>query len=99
MITLAVRNYRHEKKFFHEDDFSSLPNLILVLNEVITGESDLTLEGKRFLEERYGYNDLAKKIVQNGGLLELTDGQNIEAVESALEKIQPMENRDFMNND
>ena len=98
MDPLAVRNYHHEKKFFHEDDFSSLPSLILVLNEVVTGESDLTVEGKKFLEERYGYNELAKKIIQHGGLLELSDGQNVEAVESALEKIQPMENRDFMNN-
>lgn len=97
MKPLAIRNYHHDKKFFDEIDFHSLPSLVLILNEVITGESDLTVDGKTFLEKHYGYRELAQKIVTHGGLIELTDGQNTDAIEIALKRIRPMENRDFMN--
>lgn len=96
MNQLAVRNYRHEKKIFNEEDFSSLPTLILILNEVLTGESDLTMEGKKFIENRYDYLDLANKIAQHGGLIELKNGRDISAIEKAIRNITPMETYNFI---
>ncbi len=96
MKILAVRNYKHIKKNFDEEDFKSIKTLITILNEVVTGEADLTVEGKNFLVEFYGSSKLAEKIVENGGLDEVTDGKNAAVVKETIDSIVPMQTINFI---
>ena len=65
---LAIRLYKSENQKFHSNDFLRLDVLKNCLNEVITGESDLTEDGKNFLSEYYSLEELAQSLVEIGGL-------------------------------
>lgn len=56
---LAIRNYRSEKKEFLVRDFVDQKILEEVLEEIETGESDITPAGKSFLGVYYGFDTLA----------------------------------------
>jgi hypothetical protein len=96
MSKLAIRNYAHSKSFFDDEDFQSVEVVISVLNEVLTGECDLTSQGKIYLEDKYGYVKLAQEIVNCGGLVELENGKDVKSVELFLQNIKPMETSDFI---
>src|ERR1041385_499710 len=66
---LGYRNYRALKKHFHKSDFDNVKILQKFLNEVLTGESDITDEGIRYLNE-IGLDTLSKSLADHGGLIE-----------------------------
>lgn len=96
MNPLALRNYSSEKKIFYEEDFLNLSLLIEILNEVLTGESDLTVQGKTYLEHRISSNNLAQLIADKGGLDELKNGTNREDIETALKNMIPLQTFNFI---
>jgi hypothetical protein len=63
---LGVRNYRSDKKEFSVFDFADIDVLESFLEEVSTGESDITPAGKSFLEKHYGLNNLSELLHRRG---------------------------------
>jgi hypothetical protein len=55
---LGVRSYRSDKNEFSAFDFADIDVLESFLEEVWTGESDITPAGRAFLEKHYGLNNL-----------------------------------------
>lgn len=69
---LGIRNYNHSKNEFFVSDFEDLEILEEFLDELDTGESDITPAGKKFLELFYGYKELGSVLAQRGNLKEFT---------------------------
>jgi hypothetical protein len=65
---LGVRNYKAEKKEFYVRDLTQNETLDLFLNEVLTGESDITPAGKSFIERYYGFARLATDLAERATL-------------------------------
>lgn len=57
---LAVRNYESTKDYFVADDFINENMLVEIIDEISTGESDITPAGKSFIEDYYGFENIAK---------------------------------------
>lgn len=89
---LGIQNYSSVK--FIVDDFMSLDVLEHFLKEVVTGESDITPAGKAFIEQYYGFTELASRLTSefriDSGLS--TTGE----VRAWLEKLVPMESMRFV---
>ncbi len=68
---LGYRNYPSDKKEFFKEDFEDTGTLQEFLDEIITGESDITELGKNVLLEMFDVSDLAQRILDNGGLREV----------------------------
>ncbi len=65
---LGYRNYRAEKSEFLKEDFENPRTLQIFLNEMSTGESDITEMGKTFLLEKMRSSDLAQLVADLGGV-------------------------------
>jgi hypothetical protein len=59
---LGICNYPSDKGEFSVDDFLDLKVLEGFLQEVSTGESDITPAGKAFLERYFGFAELASEL-------------------------------------
>lgn len=86
----AIRNYESDKKHFTVADFIDLKLLGKVLDEVDTGESDITPAGKAFIEKYYGFAGLAKLLVVQNVLTEAIKDLSYEELISWLESLEPM---------
>ncbi len=86
---LGIRNYPSAKCEFSVDDFLDFKVLEDFLQEVSTGESDVTPAGKAFLERFYGFAELASRLSntfrKDAGL------STAEEVQAWLESLVPME--------
>jgi hypothetical protein len=87
---LAIRNYQSDKIHFNVADFINLKILGRVLDEVDTGESDITPAGKSFIEKYYGFTGLAKILVKQNVLTEAIKDLSFEELISWLESLNPM---------
>jgi hypothetical protein len=88
---LAIRNYKAEKTEFFTDDFLNIPDLEDFLEEIHTGESDITPAGKSFLQHYYGFDTLADLLSERDSLSLNKEASTSEAIKSWLENIKPME--------
>lgn len=95
---LGVRNYRDKngKQEFTVDDFAKLEDLACILDEIFTGESDITPAGKSFLEKYYGFNELAKSLFDSNLLSERSATEKMEDLRGWLETLEPMETIKFI---
>lgn len=97
---LGVRNYESDKMTFDVADFTDLTILQQFLEEVYNGESDLTPAGQAFLDEYFGYDNLAAQLVERGSHLagsdEISDAEKVRALSSWLTIIDPMEAASFI---
>lgn len=87
---LAVRNYQSDKKHFTVDDFTDMKSLGIVLDEVDTGESDITPAGKSFIEKYYGFAGLAKILVTQNVLTEAIKDLSFQELILWLKSLEPM---------
>jgi hypothetical protein len=60
---LAIRLYKSSKQEFRVNDFLDPQALSIILEEITTGESDITPAGKAFLEQYYGNEELTRNMV------------------------------------
>ena len=89
---LGVRNYKHEQSEFFVKDFTDLDLLEPILNEMFTGESDISPAGKRFLEEYYGIGNLAELLFRRENIKEMGwSFPSIQEIEEHINNIVPME--------
>lgn len=93
---LAIRNYKSDKKHFTVDDFIDLNILGKVLDEVDTGESDITPAGKSFIEKYYGFEGLAKILFKQNVLTEAIKELSFEELISWLGSLEPMSTINFI---
>lgn len=94
---LAIRNYKSDKDEFFVDDFINLDSLEEILMEVDTGESDLTPAGKKFLEDYYGFEELASLLsVRKKYQSMFRNPMSKEEIKSRLENWVPMEIATFI---
>lgn len=93
---LAVRNYESDKEEFAVDDFIVLENLEEVLDEIDTGESDITPAGKSFLEKYYGFDKLSDLLSSRNKLLESIGEFSVNDLRSWLENLEPMVTATFI---
>ncbi len=93
---LAVRNYKSDKKEFTTDDFIELKTLGSILDEIDTGESDITPAGKSFIAKYYGFNNLAKLFVSENVLTESIADFSSDKLGLWLEGLEPMETIRFI---
>lgn len=63
---LGIRNYKSDKREFNTTDFLDFKVLVDYLWELDTGECDITPAGKSFIENYYGFDELAKKLATHG---------------------------------
>lgn len=91
---LGYRNYRALKNNFHKSDFDNVKTLQKFLNEVLTGESDITDEGIKYLNEA-GLDIVSKNLAENGGLVE-SDLYTTEEIQDRLSKLVPHETAKFI---
>ena len=64
---LAIPLYSSAKrKAYYSEDFLESDSLIYIMNEVFSGESDVTDDGKKFLKEFWGHENLAHILMGNG---------------------------------
>lgn len=93
---LGVRNYKAEKKEFYVGDFTQSDTLDLFLNEVLTGESDITPAGKAFVERYYGFAKLAMDLAERATLIEFAERTTSDELHTWLKNLQPMETISFI---
>lgn len=94
---LGVRLYPHEKSEFYLSDFLSLDLICPVMGEFYTCESDITPAGKAFIEEYYGFSNLASLLIDKGKLKESISEYNVEELTNWLVNLIPMESLRFIN--
>lgn len=87
---LAIRNYKSDKKHFIVDDFIDVKILGRILDEVDTGEGDITPAGKSFIKNYYGFGGLAKILVTQNVLTEAIKDLSYEGLISWLKSLEPM---------
>ena len=88
---LGVRNYRSDKKEFSVFDFAEIDVLESFLEEVWTGESDITPAGKSFLEKHYGLNNLSELLHSRRSARRfLYKGDSPARIEEWLKNLEPM---------
>jgi hypothetical protein len=63
---LGIRNYRSHQQEFHARDLIDLAVLADLLQEVQSGESDITPAGLAFLSQYYGADFLSRSLVTAG---------------------------------
>mgnify|MGYP001607132025 FL=1 len=86
----GYRNYKSDKGEFFKEDFENPSILQLFLDEMCTGESDITELGKIFLLEKFATTGLAQKVIDIGGVTE--DGlESIEAIRDRVQSQKPHE--------
>jgi hypothetical protein len=88
---LAVRNYKSEKHEFSTEDFIKLQTLASILDEVATGESDITPAGKSFIAQYYGFHNLADLLISENTLTESIADLSSDKLRLWLENLKPME--------
>lgn len=93
---LAIRNYKSDKNEFTVDDFIDLKVLGKILDEIDTGESDITPAGKVFLKKYYGNKGLANKLVMQKVLTESIKGFSSDELMAWLDNLVPMETISFI---
>lgn len=63
---LAVPLYSSAKRAaYYSEDFLELDSLVFIMNEVLSGESDITVQGKKFIKEFFGHENLAHKLIKS----------------------------------
>lgn len=93
---LGIRNYKSMKKEFFVNDFLELQKLEDFLEEVSTGESDITPAGKLFLEKYYGLEKLSTSLVRRGKFTLYSRPSTFEEFHVWLEELQPMATISFI---
>jgi hypothetical protein len=94
---LGVRNYRSDKNEFSVFDFADIDVLESFLEEVSTGESDITPAGKSFLEKHYGLNNLSELLHRRGIAHRFVyKGDSPAGIEEWLKNLEPMGTRAFI---
>jgi hypothetical protein len=94
---LGVRNYRSDKKEFCVFDFADIDVLESFLEEVSTGESDITPAGKWFLEKHYGLSNLSELLHKRGIAHRFVyHGDSAAGIEQWLRNLEPMETMAFI---
>ncbi len=88
---LGIRNYKSDKKEFNTDDFLDFDTLVDFLWEVDASESDITPAGKSFIENYFGFDELAKELASKGYNLppEYTE-TNQQTITTWLKSLDPM---------
>jgi hypothetical protein len=96
--TLGVRNYSSDKKEFFVEDFINDKILDDFLDEVDTGESDITPAGKAFIENYFGFGNLARALlIRNKFFLSKKYvPERLNEVKSWIENLVPMETITFI---
>lgn len=92
---LGIRNYKHSKKEFFMEDFLNLKSLDGFLEEVGTGECDITPAGKAFLEKYYGLGELAN-LLANEIPTEDNRAKYKEDITRVLKYLEPMQTMSFV---
>jgi hypothetical protein len=94
---LGVRNYKAEKKNFYVGDLIQNETLDRFLNEVRTGESDITPAGKAFIERYYGYEKLAMDLAERATLREFgRERATSDELHTWLKALEPMKTVSFI---
>lgn len=93
---LAVRNYKSDKQEFTTEDFIELKILGIILDEIDAGESDITPAGKLFIEQYYGFSNLANLMVSQNILAEAVGDLSVDELALWLERLEPMETNKFI---
>ncbi len=93
---LGVRNYKSDKKEFFVEDFVTMESLERFLDELDTTECDITPAGKLFLEQYYGFDNLAKLLVERMRLTESIREYSVEQLSLWLQQLNPMETVTFI---
>ena len=89
---LGIRNYKADKKDFNTDDFLDFETLVDFLWEVYTGESDITPAGKSFLENYFGFDELAKELADKDYNLPPENTEtNQQTIAAWLRSLDPMQ--------
>lgn len=93
---LGIRLYKDKagKQKFFLDDFLDKFILTEFLAELLTDECDLTPEGKKFLEDRYGFDELGRMMVGKAHLVGEWDTP--EGIAKLLKGKKPMEISEFI---
>lgn len=93
---LAIRNYKSDKKEFLVDDFTDIGVLEKILEEIDTGESDITPAGKSFLEEYFGFDKLASILLERKIFLTSPNPSSLRGLVSWFETLEPMNTITFI---
>ena len=93
---LGIRNYKSDKKEFVVSDLLDTDVLRDFLDEVSTGESDITPAGKVFLNKYFGFKELASRISCNGNFALREHPATAEEISKWLEELKPMETMTFI---
>jgi hypothetical protein len=93
---LGVRNYKAEKRKFDVGDLTQNDTLDLFLNEVLTGESDITPAGKAFIERYYGFEKLATDLAERATLMFGRERASSDELYAWLKNLQPMKTISFV---
>lgn len=87
---LGYRNYKSDKKEFFKEDFESLEVLREFLEEMFTGESDITGIGREFLLQRLRSSDAAQRVMDLGGV-RILNVKTAQELIGAVERQKPHE--------
>lgn len=89
---LGIRNYKSDKKEFLVNDFLNEKLLDEFLDEVYSGESDITPAGKSFLKNYFGFEELAASLFKrNPSFLSIeSSSDKVNEVKHWLENLEPM---------
>ncbi len=90
---LAFTLYQSGSGPFYVKDFIDFDKLAYILDEIHTGESDITRDGIYFLKEYYSFDDLAKKLSDDNWY-----GYSIEEAKEFLENMNPFVGANFITN-
>lgn len=94
---LGVRNYKSNKEVFLVSDFLDEKTLDMFLDEVYSGESDLSPAGKCFIENYFGFKNLATSVSnRNPSFLSERSPNNIVMIENWLKDLLPMQISKFV---
>jgi hypothetical protein len=93
---LGYRNYKAFKKEFYKSDFDKIKILQKFLNEVLTGESDITPEGISYIREEMGMDVISRGLADSGGLIEDRLFTS-EEIKERLSRLEPYETQRFIN--
>jgi hypothetical protein len=88
---LGIRNYKSDQQVFMVHDFQDIRMLRNILDEIFTGESDITPAGKVFLEKYHGFKELSDKISSDGEFALEGHQATSEEILRWLEELIPME--------
>jgi hypothetical protein len=94
---LGIRLYNSEKNKFYIADFLDISLLSSFIDELYCCESDITQDGIKFLEENYGFSNLANILLTNNKLKEDIKNYSEADLTNWLRTQKPLITSDFIN--